>query len=103
MSYDNDRVGATTATRPARDEGKKRSIWRWLLPLLVLLALLAVALFFLLGGDVDTDTQGDFDVDVPKTDIDVDAPDVDVEAPDIDVDGGSVDVKDGDAKANADN
>jgi hypothetical protein len=74
---------------------------RWLLPLLVLLAALAVALFFLLGGDVDTDTKGDLDVDVPETDVDVDAPDVDVDVPDVDVDGGSVDVKEGDAEANA--
>jgi hypothetical protein len=42
--------------------------------------------FFLLGGDVDSDTEGEFDVDVPS-----------VEIPDVDVDPGSVDVEEGDA------
>lgn len=52
----------------------------------VLLALLlaAIALFFILGGDVDFDAE-------------VDAPNVDVEVPDVDVDGGGVDVEEDEA------
>lgn len=79
---------------------RKRSIWPWLLALL-LLAALVVGGFFLLGGDVDSDTKGRFDVDTPETDLDVDAPDVDAEAPDVDIDPGSVDVRPGDAEADA--
>jgi hypothetical protein len=96
MSYENDRVGATTARRrPRHDEGQERSLWKWLLPLLALLAVLAVAVLLLLGEDGDSDTEGGFDADVPESDVDVEAPDVDVEARDVDVDGGSVHMKEG--------
>ena len=55
----------------------------------VLLALLlaAIALFFILGGDVDLDAEAE-----------VDAPEVDVNAPDVDVEGGGVDVTEDEAE-----
>ncbi len=70
-----------------------------------MLAALAVAVWFALGGDADVDTEGQFDVDVPAVDADVEAPDVDVEGgdlPEVDVEGGDlpeVDVEGGDAEA----
>lgn len=66
---------------------------------------LAIVLFFAIGGDADVDVEPgsvDVDVDSGSVDGDVDAPDVDVEAPDIDVDPGSVDVDDAEAEADAD-
>ena len=74
----------------------------WLLVALAVAALAVIA-FFALGGDVSTDTEGRFDVDVqtPQVDVDVEPPQVDVEAPDIDVDPGDVDVEQGDAEADA--
>lgn len=56
------------------------------LGVLLALVLAGIALFFILGGDVDLDA-----------DAEVDAPNVDVEAPDVDVDGGDVDVEEDEA------
>ena len=66
---------------------------------------LAVAGFFLLGGDADVDVRdpGGVDVEAPDIDADVEAPDVDVDeedTPDVDVDEGEtpdVDVEGGEA------
>ena len=63
---------------------------------LVDIAALAVGGFFLLGGDVDVDTDGG-NIDAPSVDVDVDSRDVSVNTPNIDVDPGSVDVDQGDA------
>ena len=59
----------------------------------VLLALLlaAIALFFILGGEVDLDA-----------DADVAPPNVDVNAPDVDVEGGGVDISEGEANVDED-
>jgi hypothetical protein len=43
---------------------------------IALVVALVVAGFFLLGGDVDSDTEGEFNVDTPETDIDVAPPEV---------------------------
>lgn len=94
------RTGATTARTEERSTGGKK----WLVPLLALLLIGALILgFFLLGGDVDADSEGELDVNVetPETDVDVDGPDIDAEVPDVDVDPGSVDVEEGDAEADA--
>ena len=57
------------------------------LGVLVALLLAAIALFFVLGGDLDVDA-----------DAEVDAPNVEVDAPDVDVDPGGVDVQEDDAE-----
>ena len=49
---------------------------RWILGLLVVIAL-GIGAFFLLGGEADVDTEGD--VEIPEVDVDVNAPDVDAE------------------------
>lgn len=67
---------------------------KWLLALLVIAAL-AIGGFFLLGGDVDVDTDGG-NIEAPSVDVDVDSPDVSVNTPNVDVDPGSVDVNGGD-------
>jgi len=93
--------GAHAAGDPKRRRGGPGP---WIVALLVLAAV-AAALWFALGGDVDVDTEGQFDVDVPAVDAEVDAPDVDVEGgdlPEVDVEGGDlpeVDVEGGDAEA----
>ena len=56
------------------------------LGVIVALLLAAIALFFVLGGDLDVDA-----------DAEVDAPNVDVQAPDVDVDPGGVDVEEDEA------
>ena len=95
------RSGARTTARTGSSDGGKK--WLWVVLALLAIAAVVILGFFLLGGDVDSDTEGDLDVNVetPETDVDVDAPDVDAEAPDVDVDPGSVDVEEGDAEADA--
>jgi len=96
--------GATPVRRADGHDDEGNSWWKWLLGLLLILALV-IAGFFLLGGDVDGDVDpGNVDIEVPEVDVDVDAPDVDVEVPDVDVDvdGGDVDIEDGDAEADVD-
>lgn len=71
------------------DEGRRRGgAGRWLLVLLAIAALV-VAGFFLLGGSADVDTKGD--LEVPEVDVDINNPDVDVtteEAPPASADAG---------------
>lgn len=91
----------TPQTGDHRQNGGKK--WLWALLALLVIAAIVIIGFFALGGDVDSDSEGQLDVDVetPETDVDVDGPDVDAEAPDVDVDPGSVDVEEGDAEAEA--
>jgi hypothetical protein len=92
------------AERPISDHnhpnGSRRSLMPWILGLL-LIAAVVVGGFFVLGGDVDTDTNGKFDVQVPSADVDVQGPDVSINTPDVKVDPGSVDIDRGKADANA--
>jgi hypothetical protein len=67
----------------------------------LVVAVLVVGGFLLLGGDVDSDTEGEFDVDTPQTDIDVAPPELDVDAPEVQVEDGGVDVEEGEAEAEA--
>lgn len=108
--YDDRTTGlkATRATAPSPEYSSGGGMPGWLVALLAVLALLAIAvvLFFALGGDADVDTEpGNVDVEAPDVDADVEPPDVDVEAPDadvdVDVDPGDVDVDDADAEADA--
>lgn len=95
----------TSGSTPLEREQSGGGLPGWLIALLALLALVVIALilFFALGGDADVATEpGSVDVETPDADVDVDAPDVDVEAPDVDVDPGDIDVEDGDADANVD-
>lgn len=87
-------------TRRDLDDRRGGGPWKWIIGLVVIVAL-AIGLFFLLGGDIDTDTEGEFDIEVPETDVDVDGPDVDIEPPDVDVDPGDIDVDEGEADADA--
>jgi hypothetical protein len=83
------------------DNRRRRSTpMAWLVGLVVVAALI-IGGFFVLGGDVDTDTDGQFNVDVPRADVDIDGPDVSVQTPDVDVDPGSIDIQGGDADADA--
>lgn len=50
---------------------------RWLLVLLMIAALVLGG-FWLLGGEADVDTEGDFEV--PEVDVDINTPDVDVDS-----------------------
>jgi hypothetical protein len=84
-----------------RHPGQGRSPWMAWIVGLVVIAALVIGGFFLFGGDVDSDTEGEFDVQVPEADVDIDGPDVDVETPDVNIDPGSVDVQGGDADAEA--
>jgi hypothetical protein len=79
--------------RPRRDQpGGGRHPWI-ALAVVVAVAVLVVAGFFLLGGEADVDVDGgQVDVTPPAADVDVNPPDVDVEAPDISVDPGGLDV-----------
>jgi hypothetical protein len=89
-----------TGGEPGR--GRSRGPWGWLIALLALIAI-GIALFFLLGGDVDLESEGQFDVEVPEVDADVAPPDVDLEGGDLpEVEGGElpeVEVEPGDAEA----
>ena len=86
MQRTDQRVGAEPG-----EHGRRR--WMWVAVGLLVLAGLAVILFFALGGEADVDVDGgDVDITPPAVDADVNAPDIDVEAPDIDVDPGGVDV-----------
>lgn len=101
MTTTDNRTGAHT-TPDGRNQGSKW--WMWLLAALAVIALVVIG-FFALGGDVDTDQQGELDVNVetPETDVDVAPPDIDAEAPDVDVDPGSIDVDDAEAEAEVTN
>jgi hypothetical protein len=68
---------------------------------IALVVALLVGGFFLLGADLDSDTEGEFNVDTPETDVDVAPPDVDVDAPEVQVEDGGVNVEEGDAEAEA--
>ena len=72
--------------RSEQHPGGGRNRLAGVLGVLLALVLAAIALFFILGGDLDVDA-----------DAEVDAPSVDVEAPDVDVDPGGVDVEEDDA------
>ena len=56
-------------------EPRRSHVGRIILILLVIAAL-AIAAFFVLGGSADVDTKGD--LEIPEVDVDVNAPDVDV-------------------------
>ncbi len=58
-------------------EERRGGAGRWILALLVVIAL-AIGGFFLLGGEADVDTEGD--LEIPEVDVDVNAPDVDVDS-----------------------
>jgi hypothetical protein len=61
---------------------------------LVLVVLLGVAVFFALGGSVDSDIQGGkVNVEKLKGDVDVNTPKVEVRKPDVKVDPGDVKVE----------
>ena len=92
--------GATPVGKNHDDDGGIPKWLMWLLGLL-LLAALAIGIFFLAGGDADVDVDPG-DIDAPELEVDIDAPDVDVDAPDVDVDGGDIDIEDGDADADLD-
>ncbi|MGH1504118.1 MAG: hypothetical protein ACRBI6_11220 [Acidimicrobiales bacterium] len=93
--------GPTSGRSPERQDEGSGGAMKWVLAA-VAAVVLAVILFFALGGDADIDAEpGSVDVDAPSLDVDVDGPDIDAEAPDIDVDPGSVDIEDGNAEADA--
>lgn len=77
-------AGSVRKDRSAGDDRSAGGRNKLAMVLGVLLAILlaAIALFFILGGDLDLDAE-------------VDAPNVDVEAPEVD--GGGVDVEEDDA------
>ncbi len=90
-------MGTPTGAHPSGgrlDHGRSRGPWGWLIALLALIAI-GIALFFLLGGDVDVESEGRFDVEVPEVDADVAPPDVDLEGGELP----EVDVEPGDAEA----
>lgn len=77
---------------------RKKSVWRWLAPLLLVLALL-VGLYILFSPaneDATINVPDQVQIDTPNAD----APDVD--APDVDVDPGSVDAPNVDVNENPD-
>ena len=76
------------------DDNNGSSIWKWLIPLLVLGAIIAFLVIFF---DVDQTKEGNLDVDVNAElpEFDVDAADVDIDMPEvtlpkISVEGGSI-------------
>ncbi|MFZ6002644.1 MAG: hypothetical protein ACOYXM_01800 [Actinomycetota bacterium] len=72
-----DEDGRVLEERRYPDRERRGSMSRILLILLVIVALVVVG-WFLLGGSVDIDTEGD--VEVPEVDVDVNNPDVDVDS-----------------------
>jgi len=83
-----DEDGRVLEERRYPDRGRRGSASKILLILVVIVALVVVG-WFLLGGSVDIDTEGD--VEVPEVDVDVNNPDVDVdseEAPPASADAG---------------
>ncbi len=81
---------SATSLRNDRSDGGGNKL-AVVLGVLLALLLAAIALFFVLGGEVDF-----------EADVDVAPPNVDVNAPDVDVEGGGVDVTDGDASVDED-
>lgn len=68
------------------DEPRRGGAMRWVLAILVILAIVVIG-FFALGGDIDFDSEGE--LEVPEMDVDVNPPDIDVdseEAPPADAD-----------------
>jgi hypothetical protein len=93
----------TETRRPADGRGRDSRTGLWIVLGLIAAIVIAVVLFFALGGDADVDSDGgDIDVEAPQTDVDIDPPEIDAEAPDIDVDPGELDIEEGDAEADAD-
>lgn len=113
--HDTDRRDANTGATAARPTGDRddggNNWWKWLVALIIAIVI-AIALFFALGGDADVDVEPgeapEVDIDpgeAPDVESDIEAPDVDVESPDvdIDVDPGDIEVDEATADANAEN
>lgn len=70
------------------DDDRRGGAMRWVLGILVILAIVVIG-FFALGGDIDFDSEGE--LEIPETDVDINPPDLDVdvdseEAPPADAD-----------------
>jgi hypothetical protein len=77
---------------PVEPPPERRSPAGIIIGIVLAVLIIGVILFFVLGGDVDVDTEGD--LEIPETDIDIDPPDIDT------TDGG-IEVTPGDAEADA--